>query len=157
MKKEIDVEEIVDKYADMVYKIALSYLRNIEDAEDIVQEVFIEYINNTKPFKNEEHQKHWIVRVTLNKCFNEKYSSRNKRNILVSSFDKFENSDVEYNYVLDIIENLGNKYKSVFELFYIHDFSTKSISKVLNISEVAVRTRLKRARNEIRKILKEGE
>ena len=157
MKENIDTEKIINKYSDIIYKIALGYLRNTTDAEDIVQEVLIKYISNKKPFKNEEHEKSWIIRVTLNMCFNEKHCARNRKSILIDNVDKIKWFKTENSYIIDLIDSLNNKYKSVFELFYIHDFSTKEISKIMKISEVAVRTRLKRARNSIKEKLKEGE
>ncbi len=63
-------DEIVQTYADMVYKLALSQTRNPDKAQDVFQEVFLRYIRNQKPFEGEEHRKAWLIRVTVNCCRN---------------------------------------------------------------------------------------
>lgn len=60
--------EVVDKYGNMVYRLAISYLKNTHDAQDIVQEVFIKYYNNEGKIQSEEHLKSWLLRVTINLC-----------------------------------------------------------------------------------------
>ena len=62
--------EVVDKYGNMVYRLAISYLKNTHDAQDIVQEVFIKYYNNEGKIQSEEHLKSWLLRVTINLCKN---------------------------------------------------------------------------------------
>ena len=61
-------EEKYNLYGDMLYKIAYLYLGNQADAEDALQEVFIKLLSRTLPFKNAEHEKAWLIRVTQNKC-----------------------------------------------------------------------------------------
>ena len=63
-------DEVVQTYADMVYKLALSQTRNPDKAQDVFQEVFLRYIRNPKPFDSEEHRKAWLIRVTVNCCHN---------------------------------------------------------------------------------------
>ena len=58
--------EVVDKYGNMVYRLAISYLKNTHDAQDIVQEVFIKYYNNGGKIQSEEHLKSWLLRVKIN-------------------------------------------------------------------------------------------
>ena len=62
--------EVVDKYGNMVYRLAISYLKNTHDAQDVVQEVFIKYYNNEGKIQSEEHLKSWLLRVTINLCKN---------------------------------------------------------------------------------------
>ena len=160
-KIELDFKEIVNKYADMIYNIAIRYLGNKEDAEDIVQEVFLKYVKIIKEkceFNNEEHIKHWLIRVTLNLCNNEISSARHSKTLSLSDFKCVESNNndssyINYKYVLN---KLNKKYKSVFELFYIEDLKISDISRILNITEANVKTRLKRARDKLRKICKEG-
>lgn len=61
-----NIDEIVDKYADMVYRIALTQMKNVHDAQDIFQEVFLRLVKNIDSIQNEEHLKSWLIRVTLN-------------------------------------------------------------------------------------------
>ena len=73
------LEQAYEKYADMLYRIALSHLKNHEDAEDVVQEVFIKYMHHFMPFSDEKHEKAWLICVTANRCHDLlRYKSRRK-------------------------------------------------------------------------------
>ena len=63
-----DIEAVYDMYADMLYRLSLSYLQNSEDARDAVQDVFIKYATASDIFKDDEHKKAWLIRVTVNCC-----------------------------------------------------------------------------------------
>ena len=63
------VESVVNKYADMVYRLAFAQVRSKSDADDIFQEVFLRYVRSKPVFENEEHRKAWLIRVTVN-CSN---------------------------------------------------------------------------------------
>lgn len=160
MNIEFSTKKLIDNYSSMIFHIALGYLRNKEDAEDLVQEVFINYIKYIKKnnkFTDENHEKYWIIRVTLNLCNNQLKTYKKK--------DKFYSNDEtlqEFNFdedeicLLDCISKLKSKYRDVFELFYIKEFKISEISKILNISESNVKTRLKRARESLKTILQSG-
>ncbi len=152
--------EVVNKYSEMLYNIAIGYLKNKDDADDILQEVFIKYICyiNRKNFKDDNHEKFWLIRVTINLCNNELKSAKRK-NISLVEIDEIENFEIESSQdekIVDIINCLEIKYRDVFRLFYVEGFKITEISKILGISENNVKTRLKRARDKIRKILKIG-
>lgn len=160
MSIDLEIERVVDKYADMIYKIALSYLENKDDAEDIVQDVMIKYISfiRKNKFKDINHERYWIVRVTMNLCCNEAKSARRTRNI---NYEEYMSDSIEYiddnNEILELIRKLKDKYRTVFELFYIHDMKITDIAKTLNISESNVKIRLMRAKKKIQEYLKIGE
>jgi len=81
MNNKFNSKKFVYKYTDMLYRIAMGYLRNNEDSEDIVQETFfqyIKYVKSGKKFKDEEHEKSWLIRVSINLCCTNK---RRKKNI----------------------------------------------------------------------------
>lgn len=146
------LKDVIDEYYKMIYHISLEYLRNKEDAEDIVQEVllrYVTYINEEKKFTSKEHEKYWIVRVTINLCCNELKTSRRKTN---TQLDK--GSAKSYimpdNALFDEIQKLSDNYKNVFILHYLEDFKISEISSILNISENNVKTRLKRAREKLK-------
>ena len=60
------MDKVIEKYKDMVYRIAFSYCRNRSDADDVFQEVFLRYFRKAPVFKNAEHEKAWLIRVTVN-------------------------------------------------------------------------------------------
>lgn len=160
MKDIFDSKDLTTKYSDMIYHIALRYLTTKDDAEDIVQEVFMKYIaylRKGKEFNSELHEKCWLIRVTINSCCNEIYSARRRKTLpfkdcLYCEFD-VDSENLLYN----AVNKLNNRYKEPFMLFHFEDMKISEISEVLRISESNVKTRLKRARDQIREFVMRGE
>lgn len=154
MKNEIN--EIIDKYAKMIYRIAYIYLKSKVDAEDITQEVFLKCMMYKKTFKDEEHIKNWLIKVTVHLCINLRKSAW-KKNIVPLNDDILDLETEEQYKIFYDLDCLNEKNKIIVQLFYFEDLSTKEISKILGISESNVRTRLNRARNELKKDFEKGE
>ena len=154
MKNEID--EIIDKYAKIIYRVAYIYLKSKTDAEDIVQEFFIKYMMNNKPFNDENHRKNWIMRVTVQLCINLSKSAW-KKNVVSLDYETIDLQTEEQYKILYDLDCLSKNYKMVVQLFYFEDFSIEEISKILGISESNVKTRLNRARNELKRDFEKGE
>ena len=90
MVEERYIEQIIEKYADMVYKIALTRCRTVENAEDIFQEVFMKFSSKMPAFKSEEHEKAWFIRVTINLSKNFKNLAWNKKVVILDENIEFE-------------------------------------------------------------------
>ena len=160
MNKLIDLKDLTTKYTDMIYHIALRFLNTKDDAEDIVQEVFLKYIRNIKAgkvFENEEYEKYWLIRVTVNMCCNEMSSARRRRNLPFKDCLYTELNIDSENTLHEALNKLNNKYKEVFILHYIEDMKISEISKALKISECNVKTRLKRGREKLKNLIMKGE
>ena len=160
MEEKFDSENLINNYGNIIYRIALNFLQNKEDAEDIVQNVFMKYIafiKSGKQFNDKEHEKSWIIRVTMNDCYNEKNSARKKYNVpLVEDYILNSNLETESS-INDIIKKLDDKYKIVLKLFYLNDLKIAEIGQILHLTESNVKTRLKRARNYIKENLRKEE
>lgn len=146
--------EIVEKYFDMIYKLALSQTKNREYADDMVQEVFLRYLKTDKNFETEEHVKAWLIRVTVNCCkslFTSPWFKRHETLTEDIAFNTEEKSDVYY-----AVAELPQKYRAVIHLFYYEDLSVADISRALNIKETTVKSQLSRGREMLRKKLKGG-
>ncbi|MGI5984805.1 MAG: RNA polymerase sigma factor [Oscillospiraceae bacterium] len=147
------VESVVNKYADMVYRLAFAQVRSKSDADDIFQEVFLRYVRSKPVFENEEHRKAWLIRVTVN-CSNNHWSSAwNRRTVPLEdcyTFELPEESGLD-----EALRKLAPKYRSVIHLFYYEGYSVAEISAVLGIRESTVRTQLTRARTKLLEMLKE--
>lgn len=151
-----NLEKAVSDYGNAIYRSCLLMLKNKEDAEDVVQEVFYKFMVSKKKFESEEHKKAWLFKVCQNKCRN--FIRFHKRHNYVP-FEEIENiignvEDVvfkEDREELQEIYNLSDNLKSVILLYYVDGYSTEEISKILGISTSAVRKRMQRAR-EILKI-----
>ena len=149
-------EEITRKYFDMIYKLAFNQTKKHADADDVVQEVFLRYINNKVEFKSEEHIKAWLIRVTINCCKSIFTSSWFKRTEGLSEdipvqFETQEESDV-----YTATAELPKKYRAVIHLYYYEDMSVSEISKCLNRNESTIKSQLHRARALLKTKLKGG-
>ncbi len=139
-----EYDEIYFAYADLLYRLALSHLKNSHDAEDAVQEAFIAYFHHNGSFTDENHRKAWLVRVLLNKCTDH-----------IRKLSKIKTVDIDDNItaktdgendVYDMIMSLDEKYKTPILLYYFEGFNIKEISSILKLTESGVKMRLKRGR-----------
>ncbi len=162
----LKTDEIIDKYADMVYRIAVNETGNREDAQDIFQEVFLRLVRYRDRISNEEHLKAWLIRVTINCAKKQKRSFWNRKVTSVEEAAK-EQADSKAAKVYEMVENadspvlqavreLPEKYRSAVYLFYYEEMSIAQIGKLLGEKESTVKSRLYRAR-EILKIRLKGE
>ena len=145
-------QEIVEKYFNTVYRLALSQTKNIADAEDITQDVFLRFMQYEKPFSSFEHIKAWLIRVTINRSRRLFASVWHKRTEALSEeipFDTPEKSDVYY-----AVLELPQKYRAVIHLFYYEDMSVAEISKTIGKNESTIKSQLHRAREMLRTKLK---
>lgn len=144
------VVRAIEKYADMVRRICYIYLKNYYDVEDIFQDVFLQHFRNEVSFESDEHEKAWLIRVTINKCKDLHKSFSRSR---VCPLDDIEISceDETENEVMHEVLALPQKYKNVIYLFYYEGYTVPEISKMLQTRENTIYSHLHRAR----KILKE--
>ena len=149
-------EEVYETYGKMLYRTAFLYLGNADDTEDILQEVFIKYLTARPPFNDTEHEKAWLLLVTRNACRNYVKKHR-KGNVSLEDYDAPEQSpdrDTRLD-VLRQVTSLPPKYKEVIILFYYNNLTVAEISKLLSITQSAVKMRLKRGKGKL-KIKLEG-
>ena len=153
-ENERKLRYVIEKHRDTVYKVAYSYCKNSSDSDDIFQEVFLRFLKNKPNFNDEEHEKAWFIRVTINCCKTFLASFWRTKVVELDdqiSFENKEEGDLFYT-VLD----LPKKYRIVIHLYYYEDYSIKEISKILDIKETTIQTQLQRARELIKKKLVEG-
>jgi RNA polymerase sigma-70 factor (ECF subfamily) len=146
-------EEIIDKYKDMVYRIAFTYCKNPHDAEDITQEVFLTYITSYDDTLHGEKLKAWLITVTSNKCKNLLKSSWFTKTTPLDDTLQFQESQDHELY--QAVMSLPKNYRVVMYLFYYEDYSTKEIAQMLGKNESTVRSHLARARKKLKNILVE--
>ncbi len=153
MQKEY-IENVIQKYADMVYKIALTRCGTIENAEDVFQDVFMKFSEKLPKFENSEHEKAWFIRVTINLSKNIRNNNWNKK---VVSFD--ENVVLKNKEEIDVfsaVNELPKNYKTVIYLSYYEGYKINEISSILKTNENTIKTWLFRAREILKDKLKGG-
>ena len=151
------ISDLLDKYSDMVLRIAYTYLKNRADAEDIVQDVFLRIIDKKPSFNDESHVKSWLIRATINMCKNKVNMFWNKNKCSIDDVQEFAVSD-KYNTdtsVFQAVMALGEKYRVVVYMYYYEGYSTPEIADVIGKNETTIRSLLHRARNKLKDMLKE--
>ena len=143
---------LFDQYHNMVYRIALVSIRSQQDAEDIVQTVFLKLLEG-KTLPMPGHERAWLTTVTINTCRDlMRWNWRRKTEPLDETIPF---SDPEESALFEAVTALPNKYRMVVHLHYYEGYTCDEISSMLNITPSAVSMRLHRARNLLRSALKE--
>jgi len=148
------IEVVVNTYSDMVYRIALNILCNIDDANDVMQDVFLRLVRSKSKIKSKEHIKHWLIKVTIN-CSKSKATESYKKNTV--SISEISESYISFSNEIDetigSVMKLPEKYKVPIHLYYYQQLTVEEISKILGITRSGVRSRLSRGRNMLKEIL----
>ena len=153
-KQNEELIGIMGKYGNKILRLAYSYLHNMEDSEDILQEVLIKYIEKKPQIESEEHLKAWLLKVTSNLSKNRiEYNKVRQTDELNEELVAEEREDLSF--VWEAVKALPENYREVIHLFYEEGYQTEEIAKILEVSSENIRTRLKRARTKLKEILKE--
>lgn len=154
MRSEQEVNQAIDRYADMVKRICVLHLKNTSDTEDIFQEVFLKYALSSLAFEGEEHEKAWLIRVTMNQCRDFLKSVFRRKTLPMDEALSFvAGSKEDYTEVMEAVFSLPQKYKDVVYLHYYEGYSAVEIGKLLKKNTNTVYTLLARAREKLRKKL----
>ena len=143
------VDEVVNKHADMVYRIAFTHMKNKADADDIFQEVFLKLCESEVIFETDEHIKAWLIKVTINTCRKHFSSAWNKKTVELPEDIEHEDEYQDFE-ILPIVSTLPLKYRTVIHLFYFEDMPIADIAKALKSTTSTVKSQLFRARNLLR-------
>ena len=150
--------KIVEKYANIVFRTAYSYCKNRSDAEDIVQNTFLKLLTGTYEFRDEEHLRKWLIRVTVNQAKNLHLSFWKQKVLPLECSEAEPNPQFEteeQSRLFDAVRELPPKYRIVVHLYYYEEYSVKEIAQILKIRETTVQTQLMRARNKLKSRLEE--
>ena len=151
-----EMEQIIDRYQNMVYGLALAKTNSPADADDVFQEVFLACFQSGKAFRDEEHRKAWLLRTTVNMCRRVTASAWRRKTVPLEEQTEVsvrfrERSE---NLVWEAVQKLEETYRLPVYLFYFQELSTEEIAKALGIRPGAVRMRLSRGRDMLREMLK---
>ena len=145
---------ILNTYGDSILRYAYSYLHNMSDAEDILQDTLIQYLKTGPVFENAAHEKAWLLRVAANLSKNRlDYNSIRKTDELNEELAADERDELSF--VWEAVKSLPVKYREVIHLFYHEGCSVREISNILKRPEATVRSDLHRGRERLREILRE--
>lgn len=148
---EKQYNKIVENYSDMIFRIAYQYLYNKYDAEDIVQEVFVKLLSRKVIFKDEEHVKSWLIRVTINQCLDYKKSLAKRSTVPIENMEiPFEHKEEG---ILEELQLLKEDERNILYLYYYEGYKIKEIAKILKQKQNTINSKLTRARKKLKEIM----
>lgn len=148
------LEAAYESYADMLYRLALSHLGNCEDAEDAVQDVFARYITHAPVFSSAEHERAWLIRVTVNRCHDlARRRALRLTDQLNEQHDLPARQEDTASELLELLSGISEKYRTVIVLHYLEGFSVEETAEMLRLSPSAVKMRLARGRAALESLL----
>ena len=154
-KRKLDIENTIREYSDLLFRTCFLMLKNRHDVEDVMQETFIKYMTVNPKLDSEAHKRAWLLRVSQNKCknllrFHRMHMHVSYEDVQENLVSK-DNIDNEYFAEFMKVSNLDFKYKSVIMLYYYEEYSIEEVANILDLSVVAVKKRLQRAREKVKK------
>lgn len=148
-------EQFFHHYGNHILRLAYSYLHNLSDAEEILQETLIRYLDKAPVFEHAEHEKAWLCHVASNLSKNRlKYNSIRSTDELQEELVAEEREDLSF--VWEAVKNLPDKYREVIHLYYYEGYPTAEIARILKRNESTVRSDLRRGRERLKEQLKEA-
>ena len=152
--EQTEVIRLFEKYSEDVFRLALSYLQNKHDAEDICQSVFMKLMSYKKTLESGK-EKAWLLTCTANACKDHLKSFWRKNTVpLDETIVLNGETDKE---IWEAVNSLAPKYRAVVHLYYYEGYAQDEIAQILRISRSAVQTRMSRAREQLKEVLKEYE
>lgn len=148
-------ERALDEYGNHILRLAYSYLHNMSDAEEVLQDTLIQLLKSAPYFASKSHEKAWLLRVASNLSKNRiAYNKIRGADELNEALTADEGEDLSF--VWEAVKSLPAKYREVIHLFYYEGYSTAQIAGILKQNESTVRSSLHRGRAKLRTILKEA-
>jgi len=157
------IAQLYDTYGDMLFRLAYSILLNQADAEDAVQDIFIKIIGKIPDFGETAQEKAWLTRVLVNHCRDQ--LRKRKLRLYTPLEEVLEQTGNDLSVpgpeesgdpgLLQIVLSLGEKYKEPLILHYFEGFSVEEVSGILGIGQSAVKMRLSRGREMVKKRMEE--
>jgi RNA polymerase sigma factor, sigma-70 family len=150
------IQELVALYQNNLFAVAFNVCKNAQDAEDIVQDTFLQYYTMKKEFDSEQHIRAWLIRVAINKAKNANRAFWRCNKLSLEDYMEtltFETQQSEN--LFETVMKLPEKYRIVIHLFYYEDYAVREIADILKLSESNVKVRLSRGRCLLKKALKE--
>ncbi|MBP3921808.1 MAG: RNA polymerase sigma factor [Ruminiclostridium sp.] len=146
-------EEIYERNVETIYRICYIYLKNVQDTQDAVQDTFLKLIEKNVTFSSEEHEKYWLIKVSVNICKN-MLSHWSRKNVEIEKAN-VPSISKETDDIIEEISKLPEKLKIVVYLHYYDGYTSEEIGKMLHITASAVRNRLQRAKAMLKNIIDE--
>lgn len=171
LREDDELQQKIDGYGNMLFKLCFVQLQNVQDAEDVVQDVFYQYIRRSEPFESDEHERAWLFKVAMNGC-RKVWRSAWRRHQSGGEWQEeaeksasgvFDGAGPEEcslerekrQQLLAAVMALPMKYREVIHLYYYQELSVKTIAEITGRGQSTVTSQLTRGRSLLRKSLRE--
>ena len=156
MLSDAEYTRLAEQYLDMVFRVAIGYVKSGADADDVAQSVFLRLWKRRPEFDSEAHAMRWLIRVAINES--KRLLCSPWRNAAPLEEQEERAAEPEsHRELIDALDRLKPKYRTALYLYYYEGFSTKEIAETLSVPQNTVLTRLKRARELLKQELTEAE
>lgn len=154
MRSEQEVNSAIERYSDTVLRLCTVYLKNSADAEDVFQTVFLKYALASKPFESPEHEKAWLIRVTVNACKDLLKSFLRGRTVSLEEITAAAPEITPEQYaVMEAVWRLPRQYREVIYLHFYEGYTAPEIAKILKRNVNTVYTHLQKGKELLRQTL----
>ena len=151
------MEDAIRRHGTAVYRLAYAYMRSPHDADDVFQDVFLRYAEKAPAFRDDEHQRAWLLRVTINRCRSLQRQWLRRKHLPITGEPAAAFHSPEESAVDEAMARLPQKYRTVIHLHYYEGYTTDDIARITQQRPSAVRTQLTRARRLLGGLLKGDE
>lgn len=155
-KQEYEIEEIIEQYSTMLFRLAMVRMQNKEDAQDVVQDTFLRLlmqVQKGKIFTEEEHLKAWLLTVATNRGKSILTMAWNKRTEGMDSLKEVAAPEHKEDYAYEYVMRLPEKYRVAIDLFYYEELTTEQIAEIMKAKPATVRSYLHRGREKLKKMM----
>lgn len=149
--EEQEFTEIYYRHVDAVFRLCFTYLKNKQDTDDAVQEVFLKLLNYKGAFESEEHRKAWLIVTASNYCKNFLKHWWRKRKNIDDYTEIIGDASYEVDEMMELVLALPDKYKTAVYLYYYEGYDSAQIAKMLNKPAGTIRSHLSSARKMLKK------
>lgn len=149
------VTEALNIYGNAILRCAYSYLHNMADAEEILQDTLLKLLTAAPSFESEEHKKAWLLKVAANLSKNRiEYNALRDCDELDESLAAEGREDLSF--VWEAVKQLPTQYREVIHLHYYEGYSTEEMAQILSRNPSTIRSDLRRGREKLKSLLKEA-
>lgn len=154
MKTDEQLKIAIDRHANAVKRVCMMYLKNAHDTDDVFQEVFLKYAQSKTEFSSLEHEKAWILRVTMNACKDHLRNHwRSRVGFLGEHVELLEDAPSERSDVLVALRKLPDKHRDAIYLHYYEGYNAEEIAQMLESKPNTVYSYLSRGRKKLKHLL----
>ena len=148
----MDIQAIYERQYSRVYRIAMLYLKNSSDAEDVVQSIFLKYMEKQISFQDLDHERAWFITAVRNQCKDVLKNFWRRKVDFGELPEKVTEEAVESD-LISFILKLSAKYREVLYLYYYEEYSVREMSGILGRNESTIQTQLATARGKLKKLI----